>query len=111
MKLASIALAALVVGGFSVSNASATVVTDTIHVTSMECGMCESRVQKTLKKIESVTKVEADAETGNVVVTFDNEKTSLAKLEKAIAEIGYHTKNEKATASSVKSLPTCCRRD
>ena len=83
--------------------------TDTISVPDMQCGMCESRISKRLKKVEGVTGVEADAEANTVVVTYDPAKVTLAKLEKAIAEVGYDAGDTETTTAAQAKLHGCCK--
>ncbi len=82
---------------------------DTIEVPDMQCGMCEMKISKRLKKIAGVSAVEADAEANSVVVTYDPTKTSLAALEKAIAEVGYDAGDAKTTKAAQAKLHGCCR--
>ena len=82
---------------------------DTISVPEMQCGMCEMTISKRLKKIDGVTRVEADAEANTVVVTYDPAKVTLAKLEKAIAEVGYDAGDTETTAAAQAKLHGCCK--
>jgi mercuric ion binding protein len=63
--------------------------TVTLSVPSMYCEMCPVTVNKALKKVNGVEKVQASYETKEAVVTFDDAKTSVEALQKATANAGY----------------------
>lgn len=73
------------------------------------CGSCEKRIEKTLKKVDGVTEAEWDQESGNVTVKFDPEKTNQEALELAVAKAGHATKNHEADEENHADLPKCCR--
>lgn len=93
----------------SAANASAATVTDTIRVPEIQCGMCESKIQKALKKSAFVSSVEADAENDVVVVAYDNSKAKRADIEKLIAMTGYATENIPADKAAQAALHGCCQ--
>lgn len=64
----------------------------TIQVEGMTCGHCKSSVEGALKKLNGVTKAEANIETGEVNVTFDDKKVKLAEMKEAIEDQGYDVK-------------------
>lgn len=73
------------------------------------CGSCEKRIERTLKKIDGVSEAEWDQESGDVTVTFDPAKTNQDALETAVAEVGHATKKYEADEEKHDSLPKCCR--
>ncbi len=83
--------------------------TITVSVPQMQCGMCEERIEKALKKIDGVVSVEADAEADTVVVTYNPEKTSRKSIEREIADLGYDAGEKKAKAEAQAKLPGCCK--
>lgn len=83
--------------------------TITISVPEMQCGMCESRIEKGLQKIAGVKSVKADAEENTVVVTYDTKKTSRSKIEEAIANLGYAAGDKEANETAQSQLSACCR--
>jgi periplasmic mercuric ion binding protein len=91
------------------SISSAAVVTDTISVTSMQCGMCESRIEKALKKVDFVKDVEADVEFSTVVVSYDNATATHADVVKLISMTGYDTAELAADAEAQNNLHGCCK--
>jgi periplasmic mercuric ion binding protein len=44
-------------------------------------------------------------------VTFDDTKTSVSKIEEAVAKIGHDTDHAKANDKSNNALPGCCKYD
>ncbi|MGE3801770.1 MAG: heavy-metal-associated domain-containing protein [Candidatus Kapaibacterium sp.] len=83
--------------------------TITISVPEMQCGMCEARIEKGLKKINGVKTVKADAEENTVVVTYDTKKTSRSKIEEAIAKLGYDAGEKEANETAQSQLSACCK--
>lgn len=83
--------------------------TDTISVPEMQCGMCEMKISKTLKKLEGVSSVSADAEADEVVVTYDPEVVSREDIENTIAGAGYDAGEAKTTTAAQAKLHACCR--
>lgn len=97
--------AVLMICGGSVSAQSS----DTISVTSMQCGMCESRIEKALKASGLVTEVEADVEHEIVVVHYDGKKVSKKQLAELISKTGYDTDMVAADAKAQDALHGCCK--
>lgn len=75
------------------------------------CGMCEKRIEKAASAVEGVSKADWNKETKQLEVTFDDTKTSLDKVEVAIAKVGHDTPNHKATTKVYDKLPDCCQYD
>ncbi len=75
------------------------------------CGMCESRIEKTVKAIDGVSKADWDKETKILDVTFDDTKTTSNKIEVAIAKVGHDTPQHKASTEVYDKLPGCCKYD
>lgn len=83
--------------------------TDTIAVPEMQCGMCESRIEKTVKGMNGVSSVSADAEANRVIVTYNPKNVSRESIEKAIAGAGYDAGRASTTAAAQAKLHACCR--
>lgn len=73
------------------------------------CGMCETRIEKTALAVDGVSKAEWDKETEKLEVVFDDSKTNVDKIEIAIAKVGHDTKNHKTTTEVYDKLPGCCK--
>ena len=80
--------------------------TDTIKVYG-ECGMCKSRIQKTLK-IEGIISTDWNTETKLLVVTYDPAKINNDDIQKKIAAVGHDTEKYTAIDSVYQKLPGCC---
>jgi len=73
------------------------------------CGMCKTTIEKATNAVEGVSKAEWDKETKMIEVSFDESKTDLHKIHKAIANSGYDTEMHKATDEAYSGLPGCCQ--
>ena len=92
---------------FSVSVNAQTKI-DTIKV-SGECGMCKSRIQKTLK-IDGIASAAWDTETKLLVVAYDVSKISNDDIQKKIAAVGHDTEKYTADDKVYEKLPGCCKK-
>ncbi len=63
--------------------------TVTLAVPGMSCATCPITVKKALIKVAGVTKVNADFDEKEAVVTFDDARTTVAALTKATTDAGY----------------------
>jgi len=61
----------------------------TLIAPDISCGHCVATVQKALSLLEGVNRVEASAETKQVIVDFDPSRISLDRLESALDDAGY----------------------
>jgi Cu+-exporting ATPase len=73
--------------------------TVTLPVEGMTCASCVSRVEKALKKVEGVSVANVNLATENVTVAFDDRKTNLSALSKAVSEAGYSLSIQNANKS------------
>ena len=85
IRTASFVLAALAAS----SGAIAAVQTVTLDVPGMTCSSCPITVKKALMKVDGVQQVKTNFDKREAVVTFDNVKTSAAKLSIASGDAGY----------------------
>ena len=76
-----------------------------------KCGMCESRIEKTVNGIDGVSKADWNKETKVLEVTFDDAKTNTDNIEKAVAKVGHDTPHYKADDKVYENLPACCHYD
>ena len=81
--------------------------TDTIKVMG-NCDMCKTRIENA-GLIKGVKKISWDKHSENTVVIYDASKTTLDKVEQAIAEVGHDTTNHKADDKVYNALPKCCK--
>jgi mercuric ion transport protein len=67
-------------------------------ISGMDCEACEQEVKHEVNKLNGIIKAEASYEKGNAQVQFDNSKTNIDEITKAINSTGY-----KVTKSEVKN--------
>lgn len=75
------------------------------------CGMCEDRIEKAALAVDGVSRADWDQETTMLQVSFDESKTSVNKVQMAIAEVGHDTPMHKANDEVYDALPGCCQYD
>ncbi|MDZ4798779.1 MAG: mercury resistance system periplasmic binding protein MerP [Bryobacteraceae bacterium] len=63
--------------------------TITLSVPGMTCPVCPITVQKSLKKVNGVTRVEVSFDERTAVVVYDDARTSIEALTQATANAGY----------------------
>ena len=68
----------------------------------MHCDGCENKIKNHLKFEKGIKMVETNVERQEVKITYDAEKTTPEKLEKAFSKIGYKVKVVKAPATVQK---------
>lgn len=88
-KLISSSILATVLLGFMAYGALAAAKTVTLAVEKMTCVSCPYIVKKSLLAVPGVDKVEVSFEKKTAVVSFDDEKTSVAALTAATENAGY----------------------
>lgn len=74
---------------------------------SGNCGMCKSSIEKAAKSA-GATSASWDMDAKLLTLIFD-QKTSLDKIETAIAAVGYDTEHKTATKSAYDALHECCK--
>ena len=85
--------------------------TDTIRIkTSAICEQCKEKIENDLSFEKGVKKVKLDLDTKEVMVVYNSEKTTPAKIAEAITKIGYDADTMKADARAFKKLPDCCKK-
>lgn len=73
------------------------------------CGMCEERIEETVKKVSGVSAADWDNGTGMLVVHYDSVKTNQETIEKACAKVGHGTRTFSVDSTVDAALPGCCR--
>ena len=58
-------------------------------VSGMTCSSCAEHVKHEVNKLSGILKANASYEKGNAIVEFDNSKTNIAEITKAINSTGY----------------------
>lgn len=64
-------------------------------ISGMTCASCEEHLNHEVNKLSGIIKSTASYENENAIVEFDNSKTNIAEIEKAINGTGYSVTNKK----------------
>ena len=80
--------------------------TDTIKVYG-ECGMCKSRIQKTLK-IDGISSAEWDVDSKMLTVTYNPAIITNDEIQQKVAAVGHDTEKFRADDKVYDKLPGCC---
>lgn len=69
----------------------------TIQLETLTCPSCTLKVEGAVKKLEGIDKdtVKVLFNSSKVKLDFDEEKTSIEKIEDAITKVGYEVQNSK----------------
>ncbi|MCU0453517.1 MAG: heavy metal translocating P-type ATPase [Bacteroidetes bacterium] len=68
---------------------STRITTVSLPVQGMTCAACVTRVEKSLQKIDGISRASVNLATEKVTLAFDPEKTSLASLAASVHDAGY----------------------
>jgi copper chaperone CopZ len=85
--------------------------TTMINVPTIVCNSCISTITKALKKVDGVKSTKIDLKMKIATVTYASTKTSLSKIEKAIAKAGYDANDTKRDPAAYEKLDACCKAD
>ncbi len=84
---------------------------DTVKImTSAQCGMCKTRIEKTLHNTKGVKDAGLDLKTKIVAVVYKPWITSPDKIREAITDVGYDADQKKADEKVYENLPACCKK-
>lgn len=89
--------------------ASAQQKNETIPV-SGNCGMCKANIEKAAKKA-GASDASWDKEAKALTVKYDAGSTNSGKIQQAVAEAGYDTRDVKASDAAYDKLHACCKYD
>lgn len=81
--------------------------TETLKVAG-ECGSCKKKIESAAKKAGATYAV-WDVDSKELTIKYNSTSTNTAKIEKAIAGVGYDTPNFKATEEAYNQLDKCCQ--
>lgn len=94
---------------FSVTFAMAQSKSEAIPV-SGNCGMCKSKIEKAAKT-GGAEEANWDKDKKILTVKFDEKNTDASKIQQAIANVGYDTRDVKGNDEAYKNLHSCCKYD
>lgn len=80
---------------------------ETIKVAG-ECGMCQKKIEGAAKKA-GASFASWNTENKLLTVRYNSASSNTAKIEKAIAAVGYDTPHYTATDAAYNSLHDCCK--
>ncbi|WP_417236424.1 heavy-metal-associated domain-containing protein [Bizionia paragorgiae] len=75
------------------------------------CGMCKTTIEKAANSVEGVAEANWDVDKKKIDVSFDETKTDVMSIHKAIAASGYDTEKVAGDLEAYKNLPGCCKYD
>ena len=103
-------LSILIVALFSINSVNA-FAGDTVKEAEFKvsgiCGMCKSRIEKTMK-ISEVKFAKWDKKSKMLKVAYLADKISVDSLQQRVAFVGHDTEKFKAADSLYNKLPGCC---
>lgn len=85
--------------------------TTVITVPTVVCSSCVRTITKALKKVDGVKTTKIDLKKKTATVSYVMTKTSLSKIEKAIANAGYDANDVKRDPAAYEKLDACCKTD
>ena len=83
--------------------------TDKINVAG-ECGSCKKKIEKAAKS-GGATYALWNEDSKILIVKYNASSSNKAKIQQAIANVGYDTEDIKATDEAYKKLDKCCQYD
>ncbi|MCK0132032.1 cation transporter [Flavobacteriaceae bacterium F08102] len=72
------------------------------------CKMCKDRIEKVAMQTKGVKFASYDIDKKELYCIFNNKKTSVTELKKAMAAAGHDTEEFKATEKAYLALDSCC---
>ena len=75
------------------------------------CGMCKSTIEKAANNVDGVATAAWDVDKKKIAVSFDESKTNVMAIHKAIAASGYDTEKAIGDLDAYDNLPGCCKYD
>jgi mercuric ion binding protein len=77
---------------------------------SGECGSCKRKIETAAKKAGATYAV-WNVDSKELTIKYNSTSTNSAKIQKAIANVGYDTPDFKATDEAYNKLDGCCQYD
>ncbi len=79
--------------------------------TSAVCEMCKNTIERRLAFTKGVKSATLDTESVEkyVTITYNPQKTSVAKLKKSIAAAGYKADDVMPSTKAINKLADCCK--
>ena len=80
-----------------------------VALPTLQCGMCKKIIEKGLTDIEGVVSIDVNIEKKNATVVYRAGLIDLARIEKAIAGLGYKANETTADPAVYADLAKCCK--
>ena len=80
-----------------------------IKLETIQCGMCVNTIEKNLKNLEGVVRVDVDLKKKVGVVTYNVTLVDLPAIENTISSLGYDANNTQADQKAYSKLDACCK--
>jgi copper chaperone CopZ len=81
-----------------------------ISTPTVQCGMCKTRIESTLKRYDGIMTVNVNYKKKETTVKFITDRINEEFIKTAIANIGYDANEIAATPDSYNMLPKCCKK-
>lgn len=75
------------------------------------CGMCKTRIEKTVNSMEGIESASWDEETQELQVKYDEQKATSMQIQTSLAMAGHDTELFSANDKKYAELPGCCQYD
>lgn len=72
------------------------------------CEMCKKRIEKAAYSVPGVKSAVWNADSQSLAVIVNEQKSSAASIEEAVAKVGHDTENKKAKDEDYANLHDCC---
>jgi Cu(I)/Ag(I) efflux system membrane fusion protein len=72
------------------------------------CGMCKDRIETVALSVDGVTFAEWNTDSKKIQLKYDDNKTNIEAIHKAIAAVGHDTEKIKAPDDVYNELHECC---
>lgn len=104
LKISTLFIACMAIASISFAQKNTT---ESIAVNG-NCGMCKNNIEKAAKKA-GATNADWNADAKMLTVKYNTSSTNAAKIQEAVALVGYDTRDVKATDESYNKLHGCCK--
>ena len=78
--------------------------------TSANCETCKALIEKAVRKLDGVDKVNLDINTKILTVNYYPNKLNIGKIRKAVNKAGYDADTQTADPKAYSKLPKCCQK-
>jgi periplasmic mercuric ion binding protein len=75
------------------------------------CDECKDRIETAANSVAGVNKAFWSDDTKMIEIKFDQSKTNVDTIQKAIAKVGHDTEKFRADDKTYEALPMCCHYD